>query len=743
MIIKQLQNVLNRIKKKLIHAWFSSNSIGITEMHGAWDALSENAKHCSPLIGTIYWNTRYIKKLYYFGNAIQTNPRNELTFAGDKTIEVINRLFLEIQGSFNLSTNKDYVAAHLSPKIIGTIIGTLESYNHKDTHILATKLITIITNHPDYKTSILTEKKTRTTNHGTKVFSTKTQKSRLTALCTAIAESLSEQGWHDNQRYPPHTTHAILLSALYRKANNRQDLQHYFEALQATVTCNKPAQSAIFNNYTFNNATPYKTKELESIHEQKFSTIIFEKYIIGGLFHFYRQPLPKIFKYKNVQYKKTTYPNCVESIIRNLCNIALYNNKTETFNYAKYAELHPAVKEFYTYNTQSENADQTNVHQAWVDISVTQLFIIYNRCLKDGKPIYLDGKFMRVTKLFIKNNHDKILQDEPFSYLIHSVSKQKIKIYLVPENTPYCYLFNMRASLSNIIIQCNQLLGLNLFNSFEPDLFNETFNETYFPQLVEKLDWILESNHTNWNAIGWEQPVKIDLVAHNVSFSINISDSHGYMATPPVISTFPSISIESLHHNWKNLLLALVVDIDKPSTYSFSNTLSKMQFYFINDLFNDTNKLDFLKQLTDKERTTLIYSINHMADRLEMTDDLIYHLEFLTLLSPEQSKHDAIQPFIEKMIEVARTEIASNDDYTKNIGQWFFIELVKKERCITEAIAAASLTITSDTDYIRKTALKLFETMFEQNQGFKQAEELLKTHDLPELRTLIEQKNHL
>lgn len=740
MIIKQLKKILDYIKKLLTVSWFQANPISITELHGTWNALSEQAKHCSPLIGAMYWETNYIKKLYYFGNALQTNSKDKLTFAGDKTIEVIHRLFLEVQGSFNLSTNKDYVTAHLSPKVLGEIIGTLESCKHQKPNVLAEDLITVITNHPDYQASIEAEKKARPVGYGTNPFSTSTQKKRLTALCKAIAQSFSEQGWHHDQHYPSYTTHAILLTVVYRKTNNRQDLHNYFESLQATITRNNQEQPLIFDHHKFNGATRYDHQSLNTMHEQPFTYEIFEQYILGGLFHFYRQPLPKIFEYKNVLYQTTTYPNCIESIVRNLCNIALYDDKTGTFDYTKYSTISDVVKAFYTYNKQSENADQANVHQAWVNILENQLFVLYNRCLKDDKPIYLDGKFMRVTQAFITTNQNNIIPEVPFQYIVRSFGEQKIKIYLVPENAPNCYLYNMRASLTNIIIQLNQLLELTLFDNLETLILDKTFNETYFQPLIEKLGWQLENNISNWDTIGWEQPVKLELGVNNISFSINLSETHGYVGTPSFVSKFPSITIEDLNHHWLNSMRALVVGIHKPADFKFTDTRTKIQFYCMNDLFNDTNKLEFFKHMTDQEKTTSIYTISHIADRLEMTDDLIYHLEFLTLLSNKQSKHPAMQPFIKKMIKVAKEEIASDDDYTKNVGQWFFIELVKKEQCYNEAIIAAIATIASDVNYIKKSALKLFETLFDKNQGFEQATDLSETHNYPELSMLLKQK---
>ncbi len=717
--INRSQKVLCIVKVILISLWVSVSPISITDMHGSWDVLSDNAKHCSPLVGAIYWETNYLKKLYYFGNALQTSSKDGLTFEGDKTIEVIHRLFHEVGGSFSISTNKDFVAAHLSSEILGDIIGILESSDRDKPENLMDKLVTVFTNDPGYQYSINAEGVLRPNTLGSKAFSTKLQKKRVEALCKAIIESLGEQGFEDDKRYPLYTTHAILLAAVYRLADNRRDLQNYFEALNKY----SPSDQPFFDKDLFGTTVAYDIQELEAMYEIPFTQEIFEKYIIGGLVSFYRQSLPKIFEYKPVNYQNIRYPNCVETTVRNLCNIVLYNASTGTFDIEKISSLDDKVKEFYRKNNRSEYADQISAHQAWVGKPENQSFIIYNNCIKDGTSVSIDGKFMRVTSLFMEKNKKIINQDgitveQPFPYIVLKFAEKPIKLYLVLACQATCYLYNMRASLTNVIIQLNRLLGLNLFDNLEEQMLDQTFNEIYFPKLITKLGWTLEGEYKDWMAIGWKASVALKLSVKDAPFFINLSSGHGYVSIPAFKSLFSPVKVEELQRNWVRGICALVVGIDRSDKF-IGNIGTKIQYYFMNDLFNDSEKITFLEALTDKEKGILRYSLNRMADQLEVTGDYNYQVEFLRLLRDENIEHH--QSFFKRMIDGAAIAVKSSDRYERCSGLRLYEALVAKGKGFEVAIKAAGEAVKSFDRDEQNSGLNLYKVLFARGQAFEDA----------------------
>lgn len=143
---------INKIFKALILLFFWSipnifTGVDLTELVDTYNPLKAEFKHLSPVHGALWWESGLLERYHDFGN-------------NDATIQLLHQFFHTVNGIFNITLNKSYGAAHLTPASIGRIIGTLEKIRldekSADSEKIAAELKTSIDNDDDIKKSLAT-----------------------------------------------------------------------------------------------------------------------------------------------------------------------------------------------------------------------------------------------------------------------------------------------------------------------------------------------------------------------------------------------------------------------------------------------------------------------------------------------------------------------------------------------------------------------------------------------------------
>ena len=100
---------------------------------GTYEPLKAEFKRCSPLHGTIWWESGLVEKYYHFGYFDDKTKGKEfrdgsLFLKGDGVPRLIHNLFHVVQGSFNRTYNNSYPANHFSPALIGKLVRKIEGF---------------------------------------------------------------------------------------------------------------------------------------------------------------------------------------------------------------------------------------------------------------------------------------------------------------------------------------------------------------------------------------------------------------------------------------------------------------------------------------------------------------------------------------------------------------------------------------------------------------------------------------
>ncbi|MFA6991389.1 MAG: hypothetical protein WC192_05075, partial [Candidatus Babeliales bacterium] len=119
--------------------------VDISSIKDTYSILSDDFKHCSPIHGAVWAETQLLKKYWKdVDKWSKNNPSKSLRVKyKDSTSALIKQLFNLVGDTF--STTKELMPAkHLSPKLIGLIIGTIEQNKAENKKTMSTKIKNII-----------------------------------------------------------------------------------------------------------------------------------------------------------------------------------------------------------------------------------------------------------------------------------------------------------------------------------------------------------------------------------------------------------------------------------------------------------------------------------------------------------------------------------------------------------------------------------------------------------------------
>jgi hypothetical protein len=551
---------LSQIKKVIILSFITLivnsphvNPIDINYIKDTYSILSDEYKQCSPIHGAVWLETNLLKKYFKYGN-----PK-------DSTIILIRELFYLIGDSFNITNNQGMPAKHFSPTLIGSIIGTIEQHRISDEKGISQEIITLITKDPYFIASNQAARKDITSRLssflGIKEISAEQEaekkqlenleknqpriiNDRVKKLAKVIANSLFECGFFEKAgvtvSYPAYATHSILLGFLYKISVDKKSLRDYFNALNSIIKKDQALVKKLFNQegeHIFSSDSWNLSVFDKSIVEYNFFGLIlsafnesyakptidqflntikqkipskydpFEVMVFSEIVRrFYRKALPKIIGrnaggHGKTSFANTSFSDCVEVTIRDLCNFIVFSQEESKFIPLKKGNLHPSqelIKYYQGDNANTTSLDLPKKFQEWGSLMQNISGVIYAAMSSKSVSSEKYERLIHGDEIFYSKLAQPcyvLLSKEDMSKLSTTDFGKRKKLnvgnepYIIGDPAEY-NAYALWPSLKNIIILLNHLFGLDLYKDDPLAPFKDLdFCSKYFPKLCENLGW--------------------------------------------------------------------------------------------------------------------------------------------------------------------------------------------------------------------------------------------------------------
>lgn len=264
--------------------------------------------------------------------------------------------------------------------------------------------------------------------------------------------------------YAPNTAQGLLLGYMLTKVQNKQDLEDYFEGfLGSKVTLT---------------TEDYLVDEMIDIAKQDppvSDPVQFAEWLCGYIYgKNYNSYFPKMASAKEVNFNKNEFSDCVETAIRNICNIVTYDSTEQRLGI--FPRMSDKMSDFYKSKDHQDpvKISDKSAHQNWAELVENQLGVAYSVLntpdgnndnaawsFTEGKNvqgfILVDQKPQEVLPVY------EIFIDKSYYTLYEKIINDK-KYFLVPRETGLVCC-ELRSDLSNIIVLLSRLFGLNVCDS--------------------------------------------------------------------------------------------------------------------------------------------------------------------------------------------------------------------------------------------------------------------------------------
>lgn len=352
-------------------------------------------------------------------------------------------------------------------------------------------------------------------------------------------------------QYVPCTTQFIFMSLLYAKTQTKADLMPYYAGLGDLVPAEQQAtlQSPewLAQEFERSQVQPIierlQTSVEQAPEDQKISAALSavsrEEIVYAELMsQYYIGSLPKLFKYVNISFPTTmgrdiTYANCMEVMIRNLCNIVAYDDKVN--NFVAQNSFSQELKDFYQTHSSAALAGSHDVHKAWAPLVEHQPLVAYcNMINRQTRVVHQSGQ--GVDGFMFGLPQELIARHQLRTMMFDGAQLPVVKFgdlhYVVaPADQYYCY--ELLPSMPNVILLLNRLLGLQLYDAPQEAelLTQETFKSIYFPALCDNLGWEYDQAQVNAEALDKKNDYKFPMclklnAQHAWTFSLNLEHGH-------------------------------------------------------------------------------------------------------------------------------------------------------------------------------------------------------------------------
>jgi hypothetical protein len=440
----------------------------------------------------------------------------------------------------------------------------------------------------------------------------------------------------------------------------------------------------------------------------------------------YMGRLPKIADFKwGVRYKDKDFSDCIETVVRNLCNIFLYDQTKGVFDLSKVPNVSKSLKFFYqkTLN-KNEIANPKNVNLKTLNDDWTQVVenvdgVVYRRLEKVGSPVVFSHSLIRIDDKIFKSLGSIKQEESPLSDAIKQITIEKKKYDRVISQD--YFLFEIMPSLRNIIVLLNVLFGLNLYAD-QKVIFDKKFNSTYFPKLCDKLGWKYEGEEDLNKDVGITIPIIVEQssLEPQVSFDIDIRSGHGEITDTMELEPqeYEEVLFENIGTKKSNYI-PLVLLYNNYLPFFFDVLKEDILFgynkfpLFCTDL-NDFNKLAFITDVLDESNPAGTNIIKNFIKNTPLVGDLYFHRDLVKKLKGEEA-------FFKKELGIVFNNLIKSDsvNFDKDSQLNLLRELLDMRvgDHFDQVIKLAYEGVLGG----QNSAALLFEALFKQGYGFDDA----------------------
>ncbi len=460
---------------------------------------------------------------------------------------------------------------------------------------------------------------------------------------SSLIGSLQESNPNNSQAsFAPGTTEGILLSYVLKRCNTKADLEDYLEGLTG-------------KKITLSNQE-YSADDIKRIVDQGIqleNTEAFGDWLTCAFYQKnYMSALPKITSNTSVIYQAISFADCVETTIRNLCNIATYDGASLGVA-PKGITLSSLLQSFYAQekaNMPSEVSNK-NVHQAWVDVIEDMPGMAYNRLKITGQNnhLYLPSEyegFMPIDGTMISEQELKELPTKEFilsgqKFMLPEKTVGDARYLVVPQGMNLsCY--EVLPTASNMVVALNNLFDLKLYES--TTMFKQSFAQQNFSKICAKLGWDLKTLN-----IDNTKSATINICKHDSCFAINLHrKNHGYVSvTKDKVGSLvdKSISAATSYQEHPEELSELIPLLE--------NSVSMQQLFDLSGK-NSQNFLKLLKNVDVRNPDQCVIIIEQVLNLKLQDSELDSYISRLIVQLPTNDIH-YIQSVIKSSEEVSDT----------------------------------------------------------------------------------------
>jgi hypothetical protein len=348
-----------------------ANMLGARSLHsasykGTTTLFKPEYSFLSPLTGIGLQETGWLQKNW---ELIPNSATAQLIASPE------NGLFYKLQSQFRPTQNKSLPGYSLTPKLLGQLIGYMETGAIFDLESPVMK---------EFIAAWRTEHK--------KLTGSKLMPKNIMSFLTLVQKALQETNKDFGERlYLPYTPHKILWAFLYRKFDTKQELAQALSALNEIASClTDPSilSSTEFleSRYSDEEAQAF-VREVEALPEARGAAYILreaEQSLHAIILKKTTKPLlpPQVIQ-GSYSYKDfPTVPDCVETAsLEALVNMLLYNPQTGAYDKGLVGDKTAPRKEFIDFLAQITPAtiNSEQVRTAWMNLVSGHDFMKYNR----------------------------------------------------------------------------------------------------------------------------------------------------------------------------------------------------------------------------------------------------------------------------------------------------------------------------------------------------------------------------
>lgn len=405
--------------------------------------------------------------------------------------------------------------------------------------------------------------------------------------------------------------------------------------------------------------------------------------------------------------KQVPFTDCMETTLRNIINILLYDKDQMIFNLHKLQGIQPIaqLEKFYTDHKNASDTESSDLHNQWTNIVENIPFVIYMEKVDKEGRIWRSGRkkigYVKVPEGITTNIED----------IYEQVDQDDI-------------LFEVKANLRNIILIFNHIFGLNLFEEEQGSTSQEKtahalertdFIKTYFPRMCSKLgieffgffedSQPVDDIDREDNGPIIVSKLQIRAEAPDIDAEIRTYSGHGEIKIIDNIQG-PNPIIEWLKSNH-----ALII---KSSGSLFDSFLFNMVYLALYKNYATEKQSqiiqDYLQGLDAQHRLNAIFFLP-----IDNSDFVYTLVDVFQAVELDNWLYLLIDMLCSKIPDLNRRQAALLNVYAAVVKH-----NLKGEK-LPDLVRLAIENVRSDNFRIRKSAINLFQALFEKGQGFNEA----------------------